>query len=96
MFYYLKDKKSGKLVGYDTTHTDSDFSVDTIYELSIYSSQLWITTSLEVATRVANNSYQYYNADYDSPINPYKGNLEILEFEVQNEEVAQFLKNQYQ
>lgn len=37
MFYYLKDKKSGKLVGYDTTHTDSDFSVDTIHELSIYS-----------------------------------------------------------
>lgn len=96
MFYYLKDKKSGQLVGYNTTHTDSDFSVDTIHDLSIYSNKLWITSSLEIATKVANNTYEYYNADYDSPINPYKGNLEILEFEIQNEEVAKFLKNQYQ
>lgn len=94
-FYCLKHKPSGKLVGYETTHTDSDFSVEFIHDLSIYHTNLWVSSSFDLAKKVISRTSEYYNADYYSPINPYVNELEICEFEVSNHEVAKFLKSQY-
>ena len=85
MLYALKLKGTDKLLGFDVeSNNDADFCVSMSYELSEYSDRIWTTSTVENAIAVANSTAEYYNADYDSPINKYIGQIEIVELSINN------------
>lgn len=85
MLYALKLKGTDKLLGFDVeSNNDADFCVSMSYKLSEYSDRIWTTSSKANAIAVANSTSEYYNADYDSPINKYIGRIEVVELTICN------------
>lgn len=73
----------GKMVGFTTRdNRDSDFCVAVSYTLSEYSDHIWVTTNRSIAERVAVTNTEWYNADFDSPANPFVGALRVVELSV--------------
>ena len=77
--FALKYKDTGKLVGFYATSLDGEISPDVIYRLSHSGDNFWVTTSRAVAEKAAVTDTEMYNADFDTPINPYIGKLEVVE-----------------
>lgn len=78
--YALKIKGSNKLLGFETTkNEDTSNCIDITYELCNFSEKIWVTPSKEIAEKVSKMTEKYYNADYDSPVNKYIGQLEVVE-----------------
>jgi len=70
------------LVGfYTSSNADGDFCVSTQYILdaSKYNDALWLVNSYEEAEKARTTNTPWYNADYNSPTNPYKPeDLEVV------------------
>ena len=92
--YALRFIKTKKMVGITMTSEyhlegyDNDFVVPyTEYTLSDDTSQIWCTSFKETADRIAQISSKdkplpYIYSSYDFPINPYAGQLEVVEFQI--------------
>jgi hypothetical protein len=79
--YTLKLKGTDKLLGFDSIDmTGADFCVSVSYSLCEYSDKIWTTLSKDIAERVANSTTEYYNAEYEYPVNKYIGQIEVAEF----------------
>lgn len=86
--YGLLHKKSKELLGVYGKHTDADCSVGTIYTLSCSIDKPWIVGDLLTASYVRKFSTNWYNADYETPINPYKPEeLSVVQIEMFANEV---------
>ena len=77
------EKLIGQFVGFSSSDNhNAEFSVSVSYSLSEWSDAIWVTTSKEVAERVAASSSEWYNADFDAPENKYVGALKVVELVV--------------
>lgn len=81
--YALKLKGTDKLLGFESSTNEGDFCVDITYELCEYSEKIWVVQSKEIAERVSKTTQKHYNADFQSPINKYIGQLEVVELTVE-------------
>ncbi len=84
--FALRHKKTKKLMGLTTAANESDFCNDVRFELDDWPDNVWVTTSLAKANYVAATSTPWFNAGHGSHVNPYVGELEVVELEVKNAE----------
>jgi len=71
--YGLRLKNTGELLGVSASSNEgSDCCVDTAYTLSTGCDNQWLVEDKLQAAYVRMFSTEWYNADYDTPINPYK------------------------
>jgi hypothetical protein len=84
--YGLFHKKSKSIVGVTSDFDNSGESVGTYYTLSYNQEPLWIVKDKIGASYVRLNSTEWYNAGYDTPINPYEPEeLQVIKIELQCE-----------
>jgi len=73
----------GDLVGITSySNLEGDFCVSTGFELDAHGDSVWIVKEKAQAEYAMVNSTPWFNADYETPENPYVGHLEIYEVEV--------------
>lgn len=82
IMYGLKNKKTGKLMGFNSHGNDGDFCTDVEYELSDYSSNIWLVENKDTAEKAAETDTSWYNRNYETPGNDYVGNLEVVKVEL--------------
>ena len=81
--FALKHPKHGILDFSTVANSDGDYSVTVEFTLDTLGQGIWTTSRKEVAEKVAVTNTEWYNADMDSPINPYiKDHLEVVELVV--------------
>ncbi len=80
--YALKHPVHG-ILGFSTTSNDGVNCETVEYTLDTYGEGIWTTPRKSVAEKVAVTNTEWYNADMESPGNPYtKDNLEVVELKV--------------
>jgi hypothetical protein len=81
--YGLRDKKTGKLMGFYTRANPEDCEgVSVTYNLSKNGETAWLVGTPEHAEYVRLNSTEWYNAGYETPENEYDPNeLEVVKVE---------------
>lgn len=80
--YGIKYLPSGKLLGFSATSTgDAEFCVGVEFTLEKYSDgNVWMVNSREVAETVMGRKGDWFNAGYESPLNPYEpSELKVVE-----------------
>ena len=81
-FYGLKTRK-GEILGYRTApnpvHADCGV-LEVVLEIN--QENVWLVNSYEKAAFVSGNSTPWYNADHETPSNPYVGECEAFEVEI--------------
>ena len=81
--YGLFHKKSKSLLGVISESDDSGESIGTFYTLSYNQDPLWIVNSKLTASYVRLNSTEWYNAGYETPVNPYDPDeLDVVHIEL--------------
>jgi hypothetical protein len=82
--YGLRQKSSGKIVGFSTNSNEgADCCVSTAYQLDVYTPTMWLVDDAVDAEYVRLNSTVWYNADYDTPENPYNpDDLEVVKITI--------------
>ena len=77
----LRHKETGNLCGFDvSSNYGADFAVDVAFCLSKFSNEnVWLVPSREMAEKAAVTNTNWYNAGYNTPENPYVGELEVVE-----------------
>lgn len=85
--FALRHKTEGWFAGFTVTSNgdEAGFCNDTEVQLDRhivwgFTEGLWVTTSKEVADKVAITDTPWYNSSVESPRNPYAGWLEVVEF----------------
>lgn len=80
--FALRHKTEGWFAGFTVASNgdDAEFCNDTTVELERYSNAIWVTTSKEVADKVAVTDTPWYNSCPESPSNRFVGELEVVEF----------------
>ena len=77
--FAVKYKKTGKVLGFSTSANQGEFCVDVTYEFWEYSDNIWVVADRRVAERAASSTSEWYNADFDTPMNAYVGECEVVE-----------------
>jgi|WetSurMetagenome_2_1015567.scaffolds.fasta_scaffold26404_9 hypothetical protein len=81
--YGLKHIKNNVILGVSVRETDAECSVGETYTLSTYSEPMWIVKDKLTASYVRKFSTPWYNADYETPINPFKPEeLTVVKIEI--------------
>ena len=75
--YGLRNKKTGELLGFETSSNTGDFCVDVMFTLSEYG-EVWLVDDYETAHKVYNSSTEWYNAGFNSPTY----DLKMSEYEI--------------
>lgn len=70
--YGLMHIAKNKILGYEAEVLDAEFTVGIAHSLSTDEDNEWLVDNAEHAEYVRQNSTEYYNADYDTPVNEYK------------------------
>lgn len=78
--YALREKKTGKMVGYDERMNTGDMCNDTTVELSMHSSKVWTCSEAWRAEWVKNTSTEWYNSSLQTPKHGF--DIDPDEFEV--------------
>lgn len=79
--YALRHKVTKKLVGFVVTDNgDAEFCNSTSVMLTTCSEDIWVTQRITIAEWTVDHSENWYNSDMERPINPYVGQLEVVEF----------------
>lgn len=82
--YGIWHKKQKCLLGtYTESNSDGDFCVSVQYTLTTTTSEIWLTDSYKHAEYIRTTNTDWYNADYDSPSNPYKSKeLKVVKLQI--------------
>lgn len=85
IFYGIKEKKTGKILGVECSGNPSDADFCGSYEASLYASNdtPWFHSNKERVQKIIDNPPKWYNSSVDSPQHSYKPEeLEIFEVEI--------------
>lgn len=80
--YTLRHKKEGWFAKFivRSNGDDAEFCNDTSVELCRHGDNIWVSTSRDIAERVASASVPWYNSSVDWPEHQHAGELEVVEF----------------
>jgi len=71
--YGLLYVPENKLLGFNTSsNADGEFCTAVAFELDNYSENIWLVEKQEIAEHVRITDTPWYNADYNTPENPFK------------------------
>lgn len=84
--YGLFHKNKNSLLGVDSESDNSGESIGTYYTLSYNQDPIWMVKNKLIASYVRVFSTEWYNAGYETPINPYEPEeLDVVKIEVRCE-----------
>jgi hypothetical protein len=84
MIFAIRHKPTEKLLSFIDRKNAPIDCVDVTYKLELYTgtSPLWTTSNREIAEGAANNTEKWYNATYETPINDFVGDCEVVELTI--------------
>lgn len=83
--FALRFKDTKELVGFTaSSNGGAVFACEVCFELgrSTFSDNVWVTTERAAAEFVADHSVEWYNANFNTPMNEFVGQLEVVELMV--------------
>lgn len=84
--YGLLHIPSGKLLGVSTQANNSDFCVDVCFTLDEYVKSPWLVEKAEEAAMVRKRKGDWFNAGYESPLNPFNpSDLKVVKVSIEFE-----------
>lgn len=85
--FALRFKDTKEFVGFTaSSNSDAIFACSVCFELerSSSSDNVWVTTERAAAEFTANHSVEWYNANFNTPMNGFVGQLEVVELSEMN------------
>jgi len=88
--FALKHKETGEFAGFRySSNGDAEFSTSIEFTLKKgkYTNNMWVVKDRRIAENAANNTSEWYNADFETPVNEWAGEWEVVELTKYNNEV---------
>lgn len=77
--FALRHKGTGELLSVITYSNDGqEYCTEVTHEFTMSGNAIWVTNDHIVAEKAATNSEEWYNAGFNTPMNPYAGRLEVV------------------